>query len=718
MANIKIESVTVRDSGPTPGKGLKGQNFRTEFGGCDLLMGPNGAGKTTRGPLAITAAIEGLARTPTDSRRPYLGVLPVGTSVALEVGGRTLVRDLALQRGRAYEEINGSMREVVGLPPTAWDLSDFARGTDGDRGRILDAVARAGGQLQKVTAKDAQERVGDVDENGEARGALKALVENLPTAKSGAEWLEHAITWAESNLKRANLETKNARGALNAFDIPQPIEDIDEPLTEEQLLEQIAEVKASGVSQADVDRHRQQGERLRLELEQLAARGKRLSQVEPQPSSDARDSIANVLKGYQEDLASPLPEYTGTPLEELARAVDAEDARVEALEAMLQAIPFAPRASIELADAKARAVAPEHLSATCRHCDGVDPLGLQEKVDELESEVQRLEALNDQQAERSKIAQKVIDATAAVTLARQRLADARASVPNHDQIREARKARVVAWKAKLSAAESAYASAVTSWQERELKREAALVQTRKDWGAVRDELKAWQELPEPGEGVEAPDPGPLQERLKALREHAAKASLYAVKLTELGKVRNRVDAADASASEARALVKYLRQVRDEVAAEAYLPIHNTARALLEDAAPGLPLPYFVGPADYGADIPGRGRTKFSGLSESEQRITAAAIVYALAVVANCPCRLVLLDGVEVVQPSHRAPLIAALARAVKRGDVDNVVITMAANPGDQGEEYAHIPGLTIHAIERVDRHVEPVADTLPESAPF
>jgi len=62
----RIASVSVHSSnGGTPA-GLKRQLFTLALSGCDLLVGANGAGKTTRGPLAITAALEGLASVPTD----------------------------------------------------------------------------------------------------------------------------------------------------------------------------------------------------------------------------------------------------------------------------------------------------------------------------------------------------------------------------------------------------------------------------------------------------------------------------------------------------------------------------------------------------------------------------------------------------------------------------------------------------------------------------
>ncbi len=53
------------------------------------------------------------------------------------------------------------------------------------------------------------------------------------------------------------------------------------------------------------------------------------------------------------------------------------------------------------------------------------------------------------------------------------------------------------------------------------------------------------------------------------------------------------------------------------------------------------------------------------------------------------------DGLEVVQRDHRAPLLAALARAVVAGLVDNVVATMATAPGEEiGDLYA-VDGFTV-----------------------
>ncbi len=66
-------------------------------------------------------------------------------------------------------------------------------------------------------------------------------------------------------------------------------------------------------------------------------------------------------------------------------------------------------------------------------------------------------------------------------------------------------------------------------------------------------------------------------------------------------------------------------------------------------------------------------------------------------VSRQPCRLVLIDGLEVVQPSHRAPLLAVLARAHQAGLVDNVMVTCATDC-DEDVDALRMPGVTVHHL--------------------
>ena len=160
----------------------------------------------------------------------------------------------------------------------------------------------------------------------------------------------------------------------------------------------------------------------------------------------------------------------------------------------------------------------------------------------------------------------------------------------------------------------------------------------------------------------------------------------------------------------------IRATTVQLAAVAYAPLQRAAQDLVQ-GADELPRPYFASPDDYGAIIRGR-RVPYHGLSESEQRITAACLVYALAVVSAQPCRLVLLDGLDLVIRGPRTELLAALARAHSRGLVDNVVITMATSkiPRIAAEETAEvdIPGVTLHVLALPDLQPEPALEREPE----
>ncbi len=726
----RITTISVHNSGSREGQGLKRQLFARTLSGCDLLVGPNGAGKTTQGPLAVTAAIEGLAEVPTDTRRPYLGARPLETSITVELdNGDSLTRDLSSTRGKETAHANQRARDLIGIPPTAWDLTDFAMGTDGDRGRILDAVARAGGSLQRWDAETAYGAVESLMIDGQPEGA-EHWMEPLATfaafhrkAPDGATWLKSAESWTVEEQKRTNAEQKAARNHADELGqtVPARVDGSAEKdaVAAGALRAELADIANRDRAVEAVRRHEAEGKRLAEEVKAITAEGKRLAEPLPPLAPVYQERVDEAAAALDQPLEAV--DYSALELDiEAAQAT--HDAAVEARAAMGpkrdEAKREAERTAVMVTTGDATIRALEKAAdpdATCTHCGAADPLGL---VAELErartaTEEARTDAAAAKDAEAVVLAEyadadlAVRDAHRSLVEARAALTAAKAATPD---VKEDRKRALSRARADLEREQGRH-------EQAEARRKADLEAARQRYARAAAALESWQtsatvNVPD------AADPGREQEirdELSAIESRQASRAARAAHVEQTRRAVERADETRAIWEAVRGMLAAVRQARDDMAAAAYKPIEDAA-ARLFDGAVGMPQPYFTSTADYGAEVPGRGRVPFHGLSESEQRITAAALVYALAVAADLPVRLVLLDGIEVVQLDHRLPLLGALAAAVKRGDVDNVICTMATAPGEDLTAYQAVEGLTIAEVERADL-AEPVMAPTPAVEP-
>jgi hypothetical protein len=719
--------------------------FDVALHGVDVLAGPNGAGKTTRGPLAITAAIEGLATTPTDPRRPYLDTTPEGTAVTLRVetpsGLNTLTRQLDLEKGKAVTEANQRARDLVGIPPTAWDLRDFATGTDGDRGKILDAVARAGGALERWDAPRAQAHVRGLlmkcvqDELDETTitGPLDECIEDLPDAPDGATWLRAAEVWAVACQKAANTEQKEAGAVLGRLtqSVPAPTAGdpvIDAERARELRLQQVGWERSAQDAQRARDgiaRHEAEGVRLREQLAAAEAEGRRLAI--PLPAPEATVVSEEPVREAERALTAPVPGFVwqGPTVEQAQAAFDlatrsaTDRARARTASEELRATRADALSALRSQIATLEGLS-KHGEATCRHCGGVDPLGVTVGLASAKTELVEAERLALQA--RSAASRAIDDHNAA----QQALQAATSALSRAKTQEEGRAGHAERFRAERQRALQAARDLVAGDQRRaaervarhaadEKQRIANLDAARKRWKATKDAITSWEaaEVPQP---AEPPSDETRQTIDVELREIDARVLARKVREDHLQSVNDasrHYEDARRRWRHTRALVDCVRKARDDVAKAAYAPIEKAAQELLAGVqAQGLPMPYFEGPYAYGATVYHRGRVPYASLSESEQRITAAALVYALATVAGCPCRLVLLDGLEVVQHDHRAPLVAALVHAQQAGKVDSVVITVSST---QDEDLAELEatGATVQRFELPDalEEIAPVQTT-------
>lgn len=804
----KIVSVTVDSANGKEASGLKRQLFTTTLGGVDLLYGVNGAGKTTRGPLAITVGIEGLATTAADPRRPYIDGDVSNTSLSMAVqtpaGIRHLHRDLWITRGSHPKEVAAAADELLGTPPTAWDLRDFATGTDNTRGAILDAVARAGGRLEQWDQDRAQKEVYDrlmkalADRSDDIKkddwlNGYESAKRSLTRANSGEEWLKAAETWAVAEAATANSAQKAAKGHVEEIgdNAPsKPDSDADSlRARRDEIIRRVsgidADAKAVAQAQAALDRYRAEGERLQSAMQAAQAEGERLKVATPAPSGFAEEiaEAQESLRKAEAQLSAPVPAYDGESAEGLQSDLDAikasvamkEEAKaktqaaVEAAEGACrdaEAAQDAARAVMTEAEAAERAAvaAVEALSGlhgadgTCKSCGTSDPLGLHEKIAAAQEQATSAAAeahaartafdaatsLRDERMRAWTDARTAHNAAVAALASERQAADrltaridaAAAAVGSHGKrVAADRQAAVDAARRTLAAAQRRQSEAQQRHEQQERQRLSDLEAARGRWLDAHKAHKAWADADAPvvPAAADNAEKAALRAELATVERDLSAHVAYEQAVAQAQEAVARYERLRAVYLGYKGLVKAVRDSRDALAAAAYKPIQDAAQGLFDGVDAGtLPLPYFNGVSDYGADVPGKGRVPYSALSESQQRITAGALVYALATVAGNPCRIVLIDGLEVVQADHAPVLVAALTEAWKAGKVDNVVLTMrTVAPGatqtlpdgtviDLHEQeiapFRSIDGLTLHFVEDAGGESAPVTAPAPASA--
>ncbi|MFH1569580.1 MAG: hypothetical protein ABIL09_16405 [Gemmatimonadota bacterium] len=674
--------------------GLKGQIFDHGLNGVDVFVGPNGAGKTTR-LLAIVAGGVGIAGTPTDARRPYLESIPTETSVSLWVGDERLTRPLdASPRHAASKAADEAARQLLGVLPVSWDLSDWSSATAGQRARVLDAIARAGGAIEAWDVPRAQQEAAAEEGIGQWH---EACVDALPSSDDGATWLASAITWTEAKRTEADRAAKDAHAAAKErrHEGQRPGGEQEDVQRRDELLQERARLQGTGRDRARVvqalEQYQRRGVGLEADMQRAVAEGQRLAQPLPEPERSHNPALREAMDRAEKALAA-------APKVDLQPAMRSHfDAR-EALDAVrheLRAITSDERAAwgrLETLQAMQRDQRP------CHQCGTADPLGIGEGVSEAER-VHRLarEALEEAQG-------RLVSVQAADQQAEEALRQAEDRDRAHAQaVRDLDHARRA-----LEEEGPAYHRARQQWQARERDRQQQLQQARQRWVALRDAHQAWQaEEPPvvPDEQDHAPRIAEIGAELAAIEERQAERREWDSARRASIEAAQRAERAQEAYDTCRAYLLHLRETRDRMAASAYEPIERAARCLPADGD-GLPVPYFAGPDTYGADC-GQGPIPYHDLSQSEDAITAAALVYALASVSKQPCKLVLLDGIEVVMRSRRPGLLSALARARQAGLVDTVVATMAT---DADEELPDVDGVTYHRLTRQDIR-RPIADT-------
>ena len=698
-----------------------------------VFTGVNGAGKTSR-ITTLLAAILGGSGTVTDPIRPFIGAtLPQFTGATVETSDGAWTRDLSAgTRTGASKAASATAAQLVGLPPVSWRLSDWSTAGPTERAATLSAIALAGGAIEAWDAARAQQEVRDLLDAG-AHPILDEAIRAHPTADTAETWISCALSWAEGEVTERGRTAGSAHGTWQTLRaaVQQPPAGADKDAARAQALQSeratLTDADAARARiEAEHERHQKAGEDLATTRDSLRAEYVRLSALTPAPVDRfaALAELRTALAAAEADLTAPIPAYDGQDVGALQAAVSAAEsallvAQTAAGEASTKATA-ARELNAERAQAQAALDALRGMSvadANCMHCGHADPLGIGARIEAARVDVERY-------ADAVAGAQRAIDAEhkaypalagaqADLTIARQRVTDSQRAPAAHEQRVRAARTQAVTVARRAMADEEARASlAATEHTAAEKARTDALAACKRRGltNKAAIEVHARTTLP--------PIPGPadparlaaIDLELSEIRARDDARAVHRAAVASVEKAGLNYSAALAEHQSVQALVSALRAARTKMAAASYGPIEAAARRLYEGS--GLPVPYFAGLDNYGADVPGRGRVPFLALSQAEQSLTAAALVCALAVVSGQPCRLVLLDGVEVLQADHRAPLLAALVRAVERGDVDNVICTMStsgiAEVADVQEAEISMPGVTIRRVPFV-----PLAEVAP-----
>lgn len=607
---------------------LKGQNRRLELSGVDLITGPNGSGKSTL-LLAISAGLWGLAQSPTDPVRPYIGPERVG-SVELTFDTGIIRRDLS-QGGQAKDAQRATLEaeRIAGTHIVRWDLADFATVSDTNREKLLRSIC---GNIQATSLQLPESPL----------MPLLLKVERLE--QDAGVWLERSLKWTADRYTEYNAAlrtaTEGAKAAGEAAEKEAPPGTLSGAKEElERLRGQVAELRAQ---QQTAARDAAAAQRAEAERQRAATRH---GEAEKE-----RDALALQLQ-------QPTPDVAGLK------------AAMEAAEAALQQSVLANRTAqsraaqgdtpskvlAKLEGAKARlegqvAALEGQTDARCTHCGAHDPLAIGAKIAVLRLQIQGLD----------------LD-----------LEDARLEVELSDR-RAAKlgEAYEAASKAEL-AARDAYRVATGAAAQRiqiQARHDALTAELARLAAAIQGEVAQVQ-----GFDSEALLEG-LEEQLKA----ATAAHDAHVRCAERGKVYQEAlvkrDAAEKNFAAVKALKAALQELQADVAAKAWGPLQGAANELLQ--AMGSPLrASFRSAADFGATDARRdgAYVSFWALSDAERATVGAALALAMVRLSGAHWKGLVVDGLEKMDSDAQNGFLSGVVEASRKGWIDNFIGALVAD---------------------------------------
>ena len=666
------------------GAGIKGWTGRVDLTGCDVFCGPNDTGKTTR-LLAVMAGLRGLAQSPGDAVKVWLGPDRPEAVVTLAFDGGTVERQVATVSGKAAGRADADAERLAGPHVVRWDLTDFATASDTVREDLIRRCAGASGVDAAKAAGMVSEKLAKAEDvPAVVRDAsLAALLKAVPaTGADGSAWLESAIAWARTEFTRVNADAKAAdqgakdaaKAAAKAAEQGAPTGSLadaraDVTRIEGELQAVVADLARVSSGAEALRSHQRRGEDLARAYAAAEERTEKLRQRRPAAVPTVDDAATTPAIVAHEAAVE-----VATAKEAAVREATAR--REKAVENLTTA-----ERACGGADGALKALLPlaEGASGACRHCGCEDPLGLQGKLaaareacrvagEARDAAEVALEEASDDLALAQGALRRAREAVTTAASARQAAVAARDRM-RIDAERIARDNATLA--SDLAAAEKAMSDAHTALAE---------------WQA--------QPVPQgPAGGVDS-----LNGR-KAVHEADLRTAKAAVEAhtrhqerqkAHQGAIARREETAAALAA-VKALGAALKAVQADLATAAFGPITERANALLTVAASSVRVA-FRSVSDYGAETP-RGYVHFAALSDSKRAIVGAAIAYALIALSGAPWKGLLLDGLEKIDEDNLAGLLHGLGEMVARGELDNVIGALQTT-----DATADVDGVVFHYL--------------------
>lgn len=613
---------------------LKGQKRAFDLSGVDLLVGPNGSGKTTA-LLAIIAGLRGLAESPGDLVRPYIGPDREG-SVELVFDTGTVVRDLSETRTKAALKAGIEAERIAGEHLVRWDLADFATATESAREALLRRV------LGSRSASDLA-----LPENPLRTELLKAV----PLAGDAGAWLDKAIGWTRAEYTTANAANKvaiqGAEAAQQALQDAPPGMLSTAKASAEDLERQILGLRAEAASA------KREAEAAAKAEERRQRAAKRYAELEEQ------------LRDLESFLTSPLPAPIDIgALEKVHAEARAELEAARATEKPLRAA-FGAAVSVRH-HAEASLTALESLAAKaplCAHCGGADPLLLAPQIASVREALQAA-------------GWAVEDAEADLAIAERKAGNASEALVAADRA--------------LSAAISADARRISLGRERADKA-ARKAEIEADLERLKEDIQAPAVAPASFGGAELL--ASLEEELAAARKtidlhtrHAERGRLHQEAIAKRAKAAERFEAV-------KKLGEALKALQAAEAERAFSPLTATTNDLLAQMRSPFRL-QVNSAADFGATDSRRGGAyvAFWALSDAERACVGAAMALALVRLSKSPWPALVMDGLERMDVGTLCDFLEGVRSAFAAGWLANFVgaIVAASKRENQHE------GMTFH----------------------
>ena len=602
---------------------LKGQQRCVDLAPVLLVTGPNGSGKSTL-LLAISAGLWGLAQSPTDPVRPYIGPERSGlTELTFDVG--TIRRDLS-QGSQAKDAQRATLEaeRIAGAHLVRWDLADFATVSDTNREKLLRGIC---GNIQATSLKLPESPL------------LGQLLRVERLEQDAGVWLERALKWTADRFTEYNAALKTAtEGAKAAGEAAEK------------------EAPPGTLSGAKEELERLQGEVAVLKAQQQTAQRDaahvRATETRRQQAAERHAAVEAERDQLAVQLQQPAPDVAG-----LKAALEAADAAYQAAVQRNRAAqnaasqgdaPHKVLAKLESAKAglEGQIAALEGQAAVhCAHCGAADPLAIGAQIAALRGRLFGVEVdVEDAQAEAlfaDRAAQRrmeAYEAASAAELKAREAYDAAAALTAQRGHIEARRAALDAELARLAKEmEEAIATAPSIFD------------------------------------AEAQLHGLEEQLVQAMAAHDAH-----IRCAERGKAYQEAlvkrTKAEADFAAVKALKAALQELQADVAARAWGPLQTAANELLQ--AMGSPLrAAFKSAADFGATDNRRdgGYASFWALSDAERATVGAALALAMVRLSGAPWKGLVVDGLEKMDSDAQNGFLCGVVEASRQGWIDNFI---------------------------------------------